>query len=134
MNLILKRTDSNENGVFGQLTDSQGTFLLCTLEHAYDSELGNGTYAAKVPTGTYQCVRGKHKLANMTDVFITFEVQNVPGHTGILFHAGNFDKDSEGCILLGLQRNGDMVTESRMAFHKFLDLQDGIDSFILTVM
>jgi Family of unknown function (DUF5675) len=133
LNLILKRTDSNENGVFGQLTDSQGTFLLCTLEHAYDSGLGNGSYSAKIPLGTYQCTRGVHALKNGPD-FITFMVNNVPGHQGILFHAGNFNKDSEGCILLGLQRNGDMITESRLAFHKFLDLQDGIDKFILTVL
>jgi hypothetical protein len=134
MNLILKRIESLENGIFGRITESDGTFLFCTIEHAYDSGNGDGSYSAKVPTGTYSCIRGHHQLAGMSDPFITFMVQAVPNHTGILFHVGNYNKDSDGCILLGQQRNGDMITNSREAFHRFMDLQDGVDNFILTVL
>lgn len=31
-----------------------------------------------------------------------FQVENVSGRSGILFHAGNYPKDTQGCILIGV--------------------------------
>jgi len=136
MNLTLKRTDNREDGIFGVLTETDsGKQVAVTLEHSYDSGLGNGSYAPKVPPGIYKCARGMHKLHNMRQPFETFEVMGVKGHKGILFHVGNWNNDSEGCILVGHGYGGDprMISQSRMTFSKFMALQHGINEFTLIV-
>jgi len=135
MNLLLTRTDFREDGIFGQLSNESGQQVAVTLEHAYDSQNGDGSYVPKTPAGTYNCVRGQHQLANMRAPFTTFEVTKVPGHTNILLHVGNYNNDSEGCILLGRAYGGEprMLEQSRMAFESFMALQDGINSFTLTI-
>lgn len=134
MDLTLKRTDYTEDGVFGHLeeTDS-GDSVAVTLEHAYYSGNGIGSYEPKLPPGEYVCRRGEHKLKK-GPTFTTFEVQNVPGHTGMLFHPGNYNEDSDGCILLGTTMSSSMISDSRKAFIKFLLLQEGVDEFTLTVL
>lgn len=124
MNLELRRKQYGATGVFGLMGD------LVTLEHAYPEGLG---FRAKIPVGIYECIRGQHCLHGMSESFETFEVTGVPQHTGILFHWGNWNRDSEGCILLGEAQVGDMVTYSRRAFLKFMDLQRDSKAFKLTV-
>lgn len=140
MNLILTRNLFQPDGIFGELQDETGTQVAVTLEHAYDAGHGDGSYAPKLQPGTYLCRRGPHQLHGMTEPFITFEITGVVGHTNILFHWGNYNKDSEGCVLLGrrIVPNPDapsdlMITSSRNTFLKFLDLQRDLDSFTLTV-
>lgn len=109
-----------------------------TLEHPYsvnpDSQVGATVWGPKLPPGQYRCVRGMHELAGMAHPFETFEVTNVPGHTNILIHRGNFASDSSGCILIGLSRDQSMITRSREAFSLFMTIQDGTKEFQLTVV
>ncbi len=44
---------------------------------------------------------------------------NVPAFEGVRIHAGNYAKDTEGCLLVGTGFTKDMVTNSRMAFESF---------------
>lgn len=108
--------------------------LAVTLEHAY---LIGEKWQPKLPIGTYQCVRGIHQLEGMKDPFETFEVTNVPGHSGVLFHVGNYNRDSSGCILLGLamlkEDQGEMISGSKIAFGGFMNLLAPLDSFQLIV-
>lgn len=132
----LTRTDYLETGIFGLLDPIDGHQIF-TLEHAYpvvpDSSIASTSYSPKVLPGTYLCVRGTHQLSNGVP-FETFEVI-VPGHTGILFHPGNTNKDSEGCILLGLSRSGDnAIAESRPAFALFMLSLAGVNSFNLEIV
>ena len=46
---------------------------------------------------------------------------NVPAFEGVRIHAGNFAKDTEGCLLLGTGFTKDMVTDSRIAFESFFN-------------
>lgn len=120
-----------EDGVFGEL-QKDGQFFCYTLEHSFDSK-------AKVVDGTYTCERGTHRLHTMTEDFITFEVKKVPDFngvpvTGILFHWGNYNKDSDGCILLGSSETPTMVGNSRTTWADFIKTLDGFDSFELTVI
>jgi hypothetical protein len=139
MNLKLTRFLSGSTGIFGKLLDDRGNPLMVTLEHAYprvapDDRHADGqavVYDPKVPAGTYLCKRGHHQLHS--GPIETFEVTGVPGHQGILFHCGNMQDASEGCVLLGMQRDAGMITHSRDAFTKFLGLQEGVDEFTLTV-
>lgn len=132
----LKRTDSRADGIFGSFSfDGEGRFC-STLEHAYPNI--DGTYAPKVPPGIYTCVRGTHALHNGIP-FETFEITGVEGHKGILFHVGNMNKDSEGCVLLGHTiainpANGEeMVTGSKGEFAAFMERFEGVDQWQLEV-
>lgn len=136
MNMTLRNTDYRDDGIYGELLDDQGAHFCYTLQHAYDSGNGDGSYSPKIPPGTYTCQRGQHQLAHMPAPFTTFEVLNVPGHTNILIHKGNYNDDSEGCILVGTTINkGDtwMITASAPVFNKFMQLQSNNDTFTLTV-
>lgn len=127
MNLILTRNDFSPNGIFGSLCDDVGTVLAATLEHSYECQ-------SKIKPGSYICRRGMHQLEHMPRPFETFEINGVEGHTNILFHVGNYDSDSEGCVLLGIRRDGDMILGSKLAFDQFMALQKGLMEFTLTVV
>ncbi len=133
----LKNTKPREDGIFGTLTDDKGTVLAVTLTHAYLQP--DGTFKGKTPAGTYTCKRGNHRLHSMTHDFETFEIMNVPNHVNILFHWGNFNRDSDGCFLLGEHvvtspvDKKQMITDSKKAFNAFMAGLVGVDEFELTV-
>lgn len=135
MDLLLQRTNWEVYGIFGELRDLAGDVIVFTLEHSYDDSLGG--YEAKIPEGEFSCMRGIHQLQEMAIPFETFEVINVPGHTDILFHVGNFNSDSSGCILCGMGiatiSDQQALSQSKIAFQKFMNLQADVDNFILTV-
>jgi hypothetical protein len=53
-----------------------------------------------------------------------WEVCDVPGFKGIRIHAGNTEKDTEGCLLLGeyCSPNLSGITNSRAAIKRFKDI------------
>jgi len=66
-----------------------------------------------------------------------WHVQDVPGRTGILFHKGNFLRDTHGCVLVGLKhfvKDGTYaISSSANAFKRMRDeLQQ--EDFILNVV
>lgn len=137
MKATLQRADLSYDGIFGFFTFA-GDYspFMDTLEHAYAQP--DGSYAPKVAAGTYTCVRGMHVLHNGVP-FETFEITGVTGHKGILFHPGNFNRDSEGCVLCGqgkvTQANGEeMLTGSKVEFAAFMKRLLGADSFTLEVV
>jgi hypothetical protein len=139
MNITLKRNEYIKDGIFGELLDENNYSFCVTLEHAYQQD--DATYAPKLSPGTYDCVRGLHQLEHMTTPFETFEITNVPGHTNILFHVGNYNNDSEGCVLLGTKTGVSvinppvqMILNSKVAFNNFVTLQQSINNFTLTVL
>lgn len=129
MDLKLNRIDYRADGIVSELVTPGGKIIAHTLEHSYDSK-------PKLPPGVYKCVHGTHRLHDNVP-FETFEVTGVEGHSGILFHQGNWNKDSDGCILLGdavaTSKQGTMITNSKVALHDFMSLQAGVNSFTLTV-
>lgn len=125
----LTRLEYNENGIFSELIDSAGNKYI-TLEHAYKQS--DGTYLPKITKGVHKCVRGQHQL-HSGPPFSTFEITGVPGHSNLLFHVGNYNNDSDGCVLVGLQRMQDMIAASKLGFKRFMDSLDGINEFTLTV-
>jgi len=127
------RSPSNEDGTFGMMLDGQSPFCL-TLEREWvDNKKGESC----IPNGIYLCKRVQSpKFGN------TFEICNVPNRTEILFHKGNIEDDSHGCIILGEQfepirtyehglKNG--VLSSGKAMEEFLERTEGIDEFRLYV-
>lgn len=47
-------------------------------------------------------------------------VMNVPGHTDIEVHSGNVPRDTKDCLLPGMWRGKDLVSQSRVAFLKLM--------------
>lgn len=111
MRLTLIRKYNYPNGTIGELYIN-GKLFCDTLEpkdEGFDSETSlkviqdmktdykkKGIYLA-IPSGTYQVVMA------FSPTFQTNlpTLVNVHGYTGIRIHAGNFPKDTQGCILVG---------------------------------
>ena len=133
MDLILKGRNPTADGVFGMMCRADtGEQIAVTLEHAY--VMADNSWGAKVAAGTYVCQR--HPPNRLP--YETFELQNVPDFqgqpvTGILIHVGNYNRDSEGCILVGESCSAAMILSSTSAFNSFMGLQQGVDSFTLTI-
>ena len=69
-----------------------------------------------IPEGRYEVMRlySPHFGQMMPHIV------NVPGRDNIMFHWGNTAADTDGCILVGQQRNSEtMLGESRAAFDEF---------------
>jgi len=135
MNTIIY-TEYASDGIFGTLylNDSDKKFCVL-LGHAYESNLR--TYLPKVMPGVYKCVRGIHHLGPKALKIETFEITGIVGHSGLLFHPGNWNKDSEGCTLLGQyvvgSRYGRMVGNSQATFKLFMQHFANINEFQLEV-
>lgn len=131
---MLQTTDERPDGIFGVLYLNSERFC-ATLEHAFENASGN--FFPKLPRGyTYTCVRGMHQLEHGPP-FETFEITGVPGHSGILFHVGNYNRDSDGCCLLGesiCTDSGDWwVNHSIATFKRFMAANADVDEFDLEV-
>ncbi len=130
MTLTLTRIFLRPDGIFSELTDENGKIVARTLEHSYDNK-------PKLYGGEFTCKRSMHRLRGMTHDFETFQIMDVKDHTNILFHVGNWNSDSDGCILLGegiaSSSKGQMITASKQAFAEFMELTKGLESFTLIV-
>lgn len=136
MNLTLERKQYRADGIYGELQSPDGSWFAVTLEHAYQNDAG---FLPKIPDGKYLCARGFHRLPGMTADFETFEITGVSGHSGLLFHCGNFNHDSSGCVLVGrhviLRGDGrQMISQSREGFDSFMTMQRGVTGFELEVL
>lgn len=100
--LILVREKTSEKAIQGCLFLND-TFICYTLENA----------AKAIPTGGYNIENSKSSKFKR-ELPLLYN-KNVPASRGIRIHVGNTSKDSVGCILVGMGRNGDKLTESQLA-------------------
>ena len=125
---VLTRTMlHHDDGVMGTLLINGDRFY--TLE---PPNKGNRKGESCIPTGDYVC-----HLVRSPKFGLTYELEDVPGRSHILFHKGNTADDTEGCILVGKRMGhvGDRhaVTQSKKAFGEFMDLLHGHDRFKLEI-
>lgn len=124
----LIRLEEYQEGTLGILKiDKQ--FFCCTLE---PNDRENRTSVSSIPAQQYKCKRyHSDKYPN------TFQVMDVPDRDYILFHAGNTEDDTEGCILLGQYpgklRHNRAVLNSGQTFHQFLAIMEDVKEFSLTI-
>jgi hypothetical protein len=126
---FLSRISMTGKETFGVLMDDKIPFAV-TLE---PPENGNRTKVSCIPEGSYICERIiSSKYGN------TFEVTDVNHRSNILFHWGNWVKDTEGCILLGtfydILNDKPAIAISKKAFRKFLYRLKDVDEFALTII
>lgn len=106
--VTIKRNKSTTKETTGVLTatNSGATFTCKTLELPW---LDNKKMISCIPKGTYRVkkVFWTKKLRSY------YQVQNVPGRSGIFMHPGNFHFNFEGCIGLGA-KFGDINNDSEV--------------------
>ena len=126
--LSLQRVVNTPDGMFGVLLDEH--FPVCvTLENPW---LENQTFVSCIPAGNYIC-----KPFSSDQHGETWEVTKVKGRTAILFHVGNTEDETEGCILLGTAFGAldvPAVLHSKNAFELLTAIVDGETEFMLTVL
>ncbi len=126
MQLVLKRFADNGNATIGGLYI--GTKLLCfTLEDEARTTKVKGE--TRIPAGEYEIkyrTVGGHnaeyakKFKNHKGML---ELQNVPNFQFILIHIGNYEKDTDGCLLVGVTANSNFtLTSSTQAYMAVYDL------------
>ena len=109
--LVLNRLCSNLFGTYGVLIHDRK--VLCyTLELPW---LGNVQNQSCIPLVTYPVFKTETERFGPC-----FHVQDVPGRSGILIHAGNTIHDTRGCILPGLDVSENGVSHSRAALNRLL--------------
>lgn len=93
---ILKRTEQNQFGTFGKLSNTINGLVLFSVELPW---IENKNNISCIPVGKYVC---RWTLSPRLRRF-TYEVTSVKGRAGIRIHSGNFPKQFLGCIGLGLK-------------------------------
>ena len=121
MQAIILRFAESEKGCPGILVIDEELFCL-TFEP--DS---NDPVRFQIPEGYYTCRRFWGKKFGET-----FEIV-VKDHSAILFHWGNFEKDTTACVLLGMMKGTDSIGYSRIAHKAFMRRMKGIDEFPLRI-
>ena len=127
MNFRQARTYQDANGTFGTLSiQGYGPFLV-TLEPA-----------TPIPAGHYTVAYLNHPIHGWC-----WEIQNVPGHTGVLFHIGNTARDTADCTCLGESfgrmtgpdnLNVPCILSSKIAVAAFTAMLEGQVSFELDIV
>ena len=117
MNIIIKRIFKGPDYTIGRLS-IDGKYFCDTLE---DTVRAPGV---KIP-GKTAIPAGKYKI-KLTESLrfkkLMPRLENVPGFTGVLIHAGNTAEDSGGCILVGKNRVKGKVLDSRETFARLFRL------------
>lgn len=113
MQINVRRTFKGPDYTIGKLY-IDGHYLCDTLE---DTVRPAGTKIAgktAIPAGTYKVKK------TMSPRFkkILPEILNVPGFSGVRIHSGNTAADTDGCLLLGLNKTKGAILDSQttMAF------------------
>ena len=100
--LTLVRYTRTDEAILGSLY-LNGAFICYTLENA----------AKAIPFGMYDVQNSKSPKFKR-ELPLLHNAQ-VPASRGIRIHVGNTVASSSGCVLVGMGRNGDRLTESTPA-------------------
>lgn len=127
---ILIRDEVSSQVIRGTLRAKDKVFQV--LERPW---LNNKPNESCIPAGDYNAVflprsaSGKYKNI--------YQLQSVPGRTGILIHNGNLVDHSRGCLIIGMHRaflaGKPAVINSRTALEEFVELFGG-KSFVLKII
>lgn len=127
--VTLVRKQVSNIGTKGLLTCTAPSLYLYTLENPWKN---NARSVSCIPPGVYQC-----EIVQSPKFGTVYEVKDVEARSHILFHAGNYPRDTSGCILLG--ESGDFLSpymfigNSQKALKEFMNKLAG-ESFELEII
>lgn len=130
MTLIIQRlTKDIEIPTFGVLIQENQIPFALTLERPWKN---NQRGISCIPTGAYTC-----KRIISPKFGTTFEILNVPGRQEILFHKGNIQEDSHGCVIIGEQfgvlLNEPAILAAKEGFEEFMRITSTVHEFELFI-
>ena len=114
MKLTLLRISSTIDCVRGVFLYDEIYPLCHSLELPW---LQNNRNVSCIPSGSYRVTKGSSRRFPEC-----FYIHSVPARDGILIHPGNNVRDSQGCILPGLDTTPTGVLSSRDAMKKLFQL------------
>lgn len=120
MKIFIKRLEGTDHGIFGHLTMDGSGFNCVTLER-HDIYIPEGTYKVTL----YKSPKHKGELVPL--------LHDVPRRSFIEIHPGNWETDSEGCILVGADRSGWALEHSKVAFNDLMQQLQGCDDITITI-
>jgi hypothetical protein len=115
MKLTLKRNFKGADYTIGKLY-IDGHYFCDTLE---DTVRPNGEKIkgkTAIPAGDYKVIKSYSPRFKK----ILPEILDVPGFSGVRIHAGNTAKDTDGCLLLGLNKTKGAVLDSQTTMAYFM--------------
>lgn len=128
MRFRLERVWIGEQGCFGVLMQNDDPPFAVTLERTFKP-----TNEVVIPLGIHRCTRSRYYKGG----YPTYEI-HVPEHSRVLFHKGNKEAHSLGCILVGENYHhfGDIegIGNSAGGFKEFMDKCNSVDEFQLEVV
>lgn len=96
MKAVLSR-EYNNLQTLGRLVLFEGSKIILQLYTLELPDLGNQQNISCIPEGEYEV----HRIYSPR-FGKCFHIQDVPGRSEILIHKGNYNKDTHGCILVGM--------------------------------
>ncbi len=122
---ILKRGIIANTAILGTLFDGDKV-ITRSLENPHRNSLKDSA----IPAGKYRCTKDD------TGIFRYWRLINVANRTNIEIHNGNFEADTEGCILFGkewaIMKNQLSVTDSKATMSRLKKLLP--DNFELEII
>ena len=126
---IIRLEESYKWGTFGVLRIQKQVFCV-TLEPA---DVVNKKFMSSIPAQQYICNR-----CHSPKFGETFNIMHVPNRKEILFHAGNWVYQTEGCIILarhyGKLKGERAILNSGETFRKFMEAMKGYNKAHLTIL
>lgn len=115
MKIYVKRTFKGTEYTIGKLYIEESYYCDTLEDTVRKGEKIKGKTA--IPAGTYKV---KKTFSSRFQKKLP-EILNVPNFSGVRIHAGNTAEDTEGCILLGLNKVKGKVLFSQDAMAFFMD-------------
>lgn len=113
MKLVLTRDVLEPDFTLGKLSVDDNFFCFTVEDSVRDKKIFGKT---AIPFGTYDIVL---TFSNRFQKVLPLLV-NVPNFDGVRIHSGNTAEDTEGCLIVGLERTDKGVAKSRAAMEELM--------------
>ena len=124
----IHRAVSSRYGCFGVMAH-EGLPVCITLEASYANDKGG--WFTKIPAGRHVAKSARYEKGG----YATYEIF-VEGHDELKIHRGNFRRETNGCILVGLglaDGATPWISGSGAAFLEFMELAAGAGEVELVI-
>lgn len=118
MNIVIKRLQLDPDVTIGRLTIDGHAFHCYTLEDTVRPDGIKIHGETAIPAGRYNVdLTMSPRFGRVLPLLM-----NVGGFVGVRIHPGNTASDTEGCILVGIDRMPKAIGRSRIAFDALFGL------------